>query len=118
MSILSIILIILGIHFLFGFIAARVYVWYKKGIETPSYVEPREVWDDTNGCYDWQNIDVPPVYIGPKECMIITAFGIFAFFAIVVVGGVMAAVEEMKIFFNSSTFKTNRIVNAVFGLKG
>jgi hypothetical protein len=117
-SILSIILVILGIYLFFGFLAARAYVWHHKGIETPATVERREVWDDQNGGYNWEYVDVPPVYIGPKECMIITAFGIFAFFAIVIVGGVIIAVEALTVFFNSKAFKNNRVVNTVFGLKG
>jgi hypothetical protein len=109
--------VILSAWLILGFLAARLYVWHNKGIETPAHTVRKEVYDAESGYYDWKDVEVPAVYITPADCLALTLWGALGF--VVIVGmGIIIAFRNVINYIESGSFRTNRFVNALFGLKG
>lgn len=108
--------VILSAWLVLGFLTARLYVWYNKGIETPVRYESQEVYDEKLG-YHWETVEIPPVYITPADCIVMTLWGAFGFVVIIGMGAIIAFQNVTK-YIESGSFRTNRFVNALFGLKG
>lgn len=108
--------VILSAWLFLGFLTARLYVWYNKGIETPVRYESREVYDEKLG-YRWEAVEIPPVYITPADCLFMVGWGALGF-VVLVAYGVGIGVQNIGTYFKSDGFRKNRAVNSLFGLKG